>query len=105
MPDRDFGSLFQSVEEITTLETTIEQLKLTHWEKQRPLQVAQTRLANRHQRPNIEKCRDEPTHRWANERRAPCVLCTYRGSQKDRESEKWPVFESTSFKTKEFCKI
>ena len=61
--NKDFGFLFQSVEEITTLETTIEQLKLTHWEKQRPLQVAQTRLANRHQRPNIEKCRDEPTHR------------------------------------------
>ncbi len=45
------------------METTIEQLKLTHWEKQRPLQVAQTRLGNRHQRPNIEDCRDEPEHR------------------------------------------
>jgi hypothetical protein len=26
-------------------------------------QVAQTRLGNRHQRPNIELCRDEPAHR------------------------------------------
>ena len=30
-------------------------------------QVAQTRLTNRHQRPNIELCRDEPAHRLVEE--------------------------------------
>ena len=55
------------MEEISSLETIIEQLRLTHWEKQRPLKVAQTRLANRHQRPNIEQCRDDPTHRLVDE--------------------------------------
>ena len=31
------------------------------------VQVAQTRLTNRHQRPNIELCRDEPAHRLVEE--------------------------------------
>ena len=31
------------------------------------LQVASTRLTNRHQRPNIELCRDEPAHRLIEE--------------------------------------
>jgi len=52
------------VEEITCVESTIEQLKQTHWEKQKPLKVAQTRLSNRQQRPNVEMVRDEPTHRY-----------------------------------------
>ena len=53
----------QTVDEIAHTEATISQLKDTHWEKQRPLKVAQTRLSNRHQRPNVEMCRDEPAHR------------------------------------------
>ena len=35
------------MEEIARVETTISQLRESHWEKQRPLKVAQTRLANR----------------------------------------------------------
>ena len=31
------------------------------------MQVASTRLTNRHQRPNIELCRDEPAHRLIEE--------------------------------------
>ena len=53
----------QTVDEIAHTEGTISQLRETHWEKQRPLKVAQTRLSNRHQRPNVEMCRDEPAHR------------------------------------------
>ena len=34
---------------------------------QKYLQVASTRLTNRHQRPNIELCRDEPAHRLIEE--------------------------------------
>ena len=55
--------MLQTVEEITGLESTISNLKEAHWEEQRPLKVAQTRLANRHQRPNVEMCRDEPAYR------------------------------------------
>jgi len=54
---------FQTVEEITQMETNIVNLRDAKWEKQAPLKVAETRLGNRHQRPNIEMCRDEPAHR------------------------------------------
>lgn len=56
--------LKETVEEIAGMETAIAGLKEAHWEKQRPLKVAQTRLANRHQRPNVEMCRDEPAFRY-----------------------------------------
>ena len=36
---------FQTVDEIAQTEAAISQLKDTHWEKQRPLKVAQTRDA------------------------------------------------------------
>ena len=52
------------VEEITTVETTLGSLQEAHWEKQKPLKVAQTRLSNRHLRPNVELCRDNPAHRY-----------------------------------------
>ena len=61
------SELKDTVEEITTLETSIAALKETHWEKQKPLKVAQTRLSNRHQRPNVEMCRDEPAYRLVDE--------------------------------------
>ena len=57
-------SYFQTVEEITHLETTIVNLRDAKWEKNAPFCVAETRLGNRHQRPNIEMCRDEPSHRY-----------------------------------------
>ena len=60
--------LLQTVDEIAHTEATISQLRETHWEKQRPLKVAQTRLSNRHQRPNVEMCRDEPAHRQVKSR-------------------------------------
>ncbi len=59
--------LKETVEEIATLESVIASLKETHWEKQKPLKVAQTRLGNRHMRPNVEMCRDEPSYRLVDE--------------------------------------
>jgi len=56
-----------TVEEITHLETTIVNLRDAKWEKNAPFCVAETRLGNRHQRPNIEMCRDEPSHRLIEE--------------------------------------
>ena len=45
----------------------IRNLKDAIWDKDAPNKVAQTRLTNRHQRPNIELCRDEPAHRLVEE--------------------------------------
>ena len=59
----DFSNYFQTVEEITRMESNIVDLNRALWEKQAPLKVAETRLGNRHGRPNIELCRDEPAHR------------------------------------------
>ena len=55
---------FQTVEEITHMETNIVNLRDAKWEKDAPFKVAETRLGNRHQRPNVEMCRDEPSHRY-----------------------------------------
>ena len=54
----------QTVEEITHMETNIVNLRDAKWEKDAPFKVAETRLGNRHQRPNVEMCRDEPSHRY-----------------------------------------
>ena len=58
---------FQTVEEITQVESTIVNIRDAKWDKQAPLKVAETRLGNRHQRPNVELCRDEPAHRLIEE--------------------------------------
>ena len=71
----------KTVDEIAQVETMVRNLKDAIWEKDAPnkvsfgpsativfvVQVAQTRLTNRHQRPNIELCRDEPAHRLVEE--------------------------------------
>ena len=46
------------------METNIVNLRDAKWEKDAPFKVAETRLGNRHQRPNVEMCRDEPSHRY-----------------------------------------
>ncbi|XP_040564679.1 tektin-4 [Lepeophtheirus salmonis] len=56
------GELKSTVVEITDLETSISNLNMSHWDKQAPIKVAQSRLTNRHQRPNVEMCRDDPAH-------------------------------------------
>lgn len=53
----------QTVHEIASMESNIVDLNQALWEKQAPTKVAETRLGNRHGRPNIELCRDEPAHR------------------------------------------
>ena len=60
-------NLKKTVDEIAQVETAIRSLKDAIWEKDAPHKVAQTRLTNRHQRPNIELCRDEPAHRLIEE--------------------------------------
>jgi len=60
-------NLKKTVDEIAQVETMIRNLKDAIWEKDAPHKVAQTRLTNRHQRPNIELCRDEPAHRLIEE--------------------------------------
>jgi len=60
-------NLKKTVDEIAQVETMIRNLKDAIWEKDAPNKVAQTRLTNRHQRPNIELCRDEPAHRLIEE--------------------------------------
>ena len=58
---------FQTVNEITQVESSIVNIRDAKWDKQAPLKVAETRLGNRHQRPNVELCRDEPAHRLIEE--------------------------------------
>ena len=60
-------NLKKTVDEIAQVETMIRNLKDAIWEKDAPHKVAQTRLTNRHQRPTIELCRDEPAHRLIEE--------------------------------------
>lgn len=60
-------NLKKTVDEIASVETLIRNLKDAIWDKDAPNKVAQTRLTNRHQRPNIELCRDEPAHRLVEE--------------------------------------
>ena len=60
-------NLKKTVDEIAQVETMIRNLKDAVWEKDAPHKVASTRLTNRHMRPNIELCRDEPAHRLVEE--------------------------------------
>ena len=54
----------QVLQEIFDMEKNIELLKKCIQDKEAPMQVAQTRLATRTRRPNIESCRDPVQHRW-----------------------------------------
>jgi len=55
--------LSQVLQEIFDMEKNIELLKKTIEDKEAPMQVAQTRLATRTRRPNMELCRDPVQHR------------------------------------------
>ena len=46
------------------MESTIYSLDKGRWDKEAPMKVAETRLFNRHARPNVEMCRDETSHRY-----------------------------------------
>ena len=53
----------QTLQEIFDMEKNIELLKKCIKDKEAPMQVAQTRLAARVRRPNVESCRDVVQHR------------------------------------------
>ena len=53
------------MQEIFDMEKNIELLKKCIGDKEAPMQVAQTRLATRTRRPNVESCRDPVQHRLA----------------------------------------
>ena len=53
----------QVMQEIFDMEKNIELLKKCVQDKEAPMQVAQTRLATRVKRPNVEACRDPVQHR------------------------------------------
>lgn len=57
------NALSKTLQEIFDMEKNVELLKKTISDKQAPLQVAQTRLATRTRRPNVEGCRDPVQHR------------------------------------------
>ena len=46
------------------MENSIYNLDKGRWDKEAPMKVAETRLFNRHARPNVEMCRDETSHRY-----------------------------------------
>lgn len=59
--------LSQVLQEIFDMEKNIELLKKCIQDKEAPMQVAQTRLATRTRRPNVESCRDPVQHRLVDE--------------------------------------
>jgi tektin-3 len=59
--------LSKVLQEIFDMEKNIELLKSTIRAKEAPMQVAQTRLATRTHRPNVEACRDPVQHRLVDE--------------------------------------
>lgn len=59
--------LSKVLQEIFDMEKNIELLKKCIQDKEAPMQVAQTRLATRTRRPNIEACRDPVQHRLVEE--------------------------------------
>jgi len=59
--------LSKVLQEIFDMEKNIELLKKCIQDKEAPMQVAQTRLATRTRRPNIESCRDPVQHRLVEE--------------------------------------
>ena len=46
------------------MENSIYNLDKGRWDKEAPMKVSETRLFNRHARPNVEMCRDETSHRY-----------------------------------------
>ncbi len=65
-------------------------------------QVAQTRLGNRHQRPNIELCRDEPAHRWVHKATYFLVFNEEAKPKKTWQSDISPLFQLVRYPS---CKI
>lgn len=59
--------LSRVLQEIFDMEKNIELLKKCISDKEAPMQVAQTRLATRTKRPNVESCRDPVQHRLVEE--------------------------------------
>jgi len=59
--------LSKVLQEIFDMEKNIELLKKCIQDKESPMQVAQTRLATRTRRPNVESCRDPVQHRLVEE--------------------------------------
>jgi tektin-3 len=59
--------LAKVLQEIFDMEKNIALIKLCIQEKEAPMQVAQTRLATRTHRPNVEACRDPVQHRLVEE--------------------------------------
>lgn len=59
--------LSKVLQEVMDMEKNIALIKMCIEEKEAPLQVAQTRLATRTHRPNIEACRDPVQHRLVEE--------------------------------------
>jgi len=59
--------LSKVLQEIFDMEKNIELLKKSVQDKEAPMQVAQTRLATRTRRPNVESCRDPVQHRLVEE--------------------------------------
>lgn len=59
--------LSKVLQEIFDMEKNIELLKKTIEDKEAPMQVAQSRLASRVRRPNVELCRDPVQHRLVTE--------------------------------------
>lgn len=57
----------QVKEEIRLMKENIDHLQHAIDEKQRPMQVAHTRLDTRTYRPNIEMCRDRVQHKLVSE--------------------------------------
>ena len=57
----------QVLEEIGEMESNVANLEQAIAEKEAPLKVAQTRLDNRTQRPNVELCRDRVQYRLVGE--------------------------------------
>ena len=56
------------------MEKNIELLKKCIQDKEAPMQVAQTRLATRICRPNVEACRDPVQHRYKPQSMENCPL-------------------------------
>lgn len=65
--EKDIDHLEKVVQEIADVEQTIQKLTVAIEEKEPPLMVAETRLNERTERPNIELCRDAPQYRLIGE--------------------------------------
>ncbi|XP_033097486.1 tektin-3-like [Anneissia japonica] len=59
--------LTRVLQEIDEMQNNIHVLRKSIYDKEAPLQVAQSRLDNRTRRPNVELCRDQPQHKLVRE--------------------------------------